>query len=275
MHDAADYIRKLEEFNPLREPVLREAVRALGVPRGSRGLDAGCGIGQPALLLAEAVGPGGHVTGLDISPHLLRYAEKIAALAGMSERVSFREGDIAGLPFDDSTFDWAWSADCAGYPSGELLPLLQEMARVVVPGGTVAVLAFSSQMLLPGHSLLEARLNATCSSYLPYYRSARPEENFLRGLGWLRAAGLEDCAAQTFVGEAYAPLKEEFRVALLSLMDMLWGMRQREASDHDWAEYQRLCRPDSPDFILNAPGYYAFFTYSMFRGKVANKPETK
>jgi demethylmenaquinone methyltransferase/2-methoxy-6-polyprenyl-1,4-benzoquinol methylase len=47
-------------------------------------------------------------------------------------------------------------------------------------------------------------------------------------------------------------------------------LRQEDAdSKHPWAEYQRLCLPESPDFILDHPDYYAFFTYSMFHGKVA------
>jgi ubiquinone/menaquinone biosynthesis C-methylase UbiE len=271
MEDATEYIHKLSGANPLREPVLREAVRSLRLPPGSHGLDAGCGIGQPALLLAEAVGPAGHVTGLDVSPHLLRHAEEIAARSGMSERISLEEGDIASLPFDDDTFDWAWSVDCAGYPTGDLLPLLEEMARVVTPGGTVAVLAWSSQQLLPGYPLLEARLNATCSAYLPHVKAARPDANFARALGWLRKAGLEDCNAKTFVGDVHAPMSDDLRAALLSLFEMLWGERQPEALDEDWAEYQRLCRAGSPDLILDLPDYYAFFTYSMFGGKLAKR----
>ena len=41
-----------------------------------------------------------------------------------------------------------------------------------------------------------------------------------------------------------------------------------ELSEEDWAEYQRLCLPGSSDFILDLPEYYAFFTYSMFQGRV-------
>jgi hypothetical protein len=55
---------------------------------------------------------------------------------------------------------------------------------------------------------------------------------------------------------------------LVSLFQMLWGEQQPEVSQEDWAEYQRLCQPESPEFILNLSDYYAFFTYSMFRGKV-------
>jgi demethylmenaquinone methyltransferase/2-methoxy-6-polyprenyl-1,4-benzoquinol methylase len=122
--------------------------------------------------------------------------------------------------------------------------------------------------VLPGHSLLEARLNATCSGFAPYVRGKRPESHFVRALGSFGKAGLEEAEAKTFVADVQAPLSNDIRTALISLFEMLWGEPQPEVSQEDWAEYQRLCRPDSPDFILNSPDYYAFFTYSMFRGKV-------
>ena len=70
-----------------------------------------------------------------------------------------------------------------GYPAGELVPLLKELARVVRPGDSVAILAWSSQQLLPGYPLLEARLNATCSGLTRFLKRKRPESHFLRALG--------------------------------------------------------------------------------------------
>ena len=256
-------------FNSLREPVLRSAIQALQLPSGSRGLDAGCGIGLPALLLAEAVGPAGHVTGLDLSPEFLVHAEKIVGQAGLSEQISFREGDVNRLPFDDDTFDWAWSVDCVGYAPLEPLPLVKELARVVKPGGSVTILAWSSEKLLPGYPLLEARLNATSSGIAPFTRGKRPELHFLRALGWFRDAGLEEPTARTFAGDAYAPLADDLRRALIALFEMRWPGVESELTQEDRAEYRRLCLPESPGFVLNHPDYCAFFTYSMFFGKVA------
>jgi demethylmenaquinone methyltransferase/2-methoxy-6-polyprenyl-1,4-benzoquinol methylase len=54
----------------------------------------------------------------------------------------------------------------------------------------------------------------------------------------------------------------------MALLEMRWPGVQSEVSQEDWAEFQRLCQPESPDFILDLPDYYAFFTYSMFQGKV-------
>jgi SAM-dependent methyltransferase len=268
MTDTDTYIQKLLECNPLREPLLRAVIQALRLREGSRGLDAGCGIGLPALLLAEAIGPTGHVTGLDLSPAFLRYAEDVVRESGFSDRISFQEGDVNKLPFDNDAFDWVWSADCAGYPVGDLLLLLRELARVVKPGGAVVILAWSSQCLLPGYPLLEARLNATCSGLAPYVTGKRPESHFLRALGSFGEAGLTEAEGRTLVVDVRAPLSKDIRRALVSVFEMLWGERQPEVSEEDWAEYQRLCRPESPEFILNLSDYYAFFTYSMFRGKI-------
>jgi len=235
---------------------------------GSRGLDAGCGIGSHTLLLAEAVAPDGHVTGLDLFPGFLARAREKAEQSSLSEHVSFRQGDVNKLPFDDDTFDWVWSVDCVGFIPAEPVLLLRELARVVRPGGRVAILLWSSQTLLPGYPLLEARLNATASGIAPFLKGKRPELHFLRALGWFRDAGLKEPTAQTFVGDVHAPIGDAVREALLSLLQMRWGEPRSELSQEDWAEYERLSQPESPDLILDLPDYYAFFTYSMFHGKV-------
>jgi ubiquinone/menaquinone biosynthesis C-methylase UbiE len=269
MPDVETCVRMGRVSFPLREPILRSAVEALELPPGSRGLDAGCGTGLPTLLLAEAVGPVGHVTGLDLSPKLLIHAEEIAQQAGLSGQISFQEGDVRELPFDDDAFDWAWSADCVGYAPLDPLPLVRELARVVKPRGTVVILAWSSETLLPGYPLLEARLRATSAGIAPFTRERRSEVHFLRALSWLREADLDNLKARTFVGDAHAPLGDDIRRALIALFEMRWPGVEAELTREDRAAYRRLCRPGSPDFILNRPDYYAFFTYSMFHGCVS------
>jgi ubiquinone/menaquinone biosynthesis C-methylase UbiE len=262
-------IRNLEGANPLREPTLRSIIAALNFPTGSHGLDIGCGIGLQTLLLAEATAPAGHVTGLDISAELLDYARRKIKASPLADRISFKEGDLKSLPFSDDTFDWAWSADCVGYPSGDLLAALKEIVRVVRPGGRVAILAWTSQQILPGYPLLEAQLNATCSAYAPLLRGKNPELHFMRALHWFAEAGITEAIARTFVGEVQAPLSNECKAALTSLIEMLWSVSPKAPEADRLDERQRLCRADSPDFILDLPEYYAFFTYTMFSGKVA------
>ena len=268
MTDSERSIQRLLATNPLREKVFRSAIQALRLPPGSHGLDVGCGIGLQTLLLAGAVGSGGYVAGIDIVPDFLTFGKNLAEKDGFSERIAFREGDMSNLPFAENTFDWAWSSDCLGYPAGEISSSLQELMRVVRPEGSIILLAWSSQQVLPGYPLLEARLNATCSASIPYLKAKSPELHFLRALRWFREAGLEEVKAQTLVGDVQAPLAEEERAALTSLLAMLWQEPAAEAPGETWTEYRRLCRPESADFILGIPDYYAFFTYTMFRGRV-------
>jgi hypothetical protein len=56
---------------------------------------------------------------------------------------------------------------------------------------------------------------------------------------------------------------------MVALFDMRWPSVESELTEEDRAEYQRLCLPESPEFILNHPDYFAFFTCTMFWGKVA------
>jgi demethylmenaquinone methyltransferase/2-methoxy-6-polyprenyl-1,4-benzoquinol methylase len=220
------------------------------------------------MLLAEAVGPNGHVTGIDVLPEFISYGTDLVNKSAFADMITLKQGDIKNLPFDNDSFDWVWSADCAGYPAEKNPPaLLEELSRIVKPGGQVIILAYSSQMLLPGYSFLEARLNATCSSYIPIVDEKKPGTHFLRALGWFRDIGLEDVTAKTFVRDFHAPLSADIRAGVQSLIEMLWGEKQSEVSDADWAEFQRVCPPNSPDSILDRPDYYGFFTYSMFIGQ--------
>lgn len=267
-NETDQYLRKLYLSNPLREPVIRTAIEAMRLSPGSHGLDAGCGIGLYTLLLAEAVGPVGRVMGLDKTKEFLTEARLLASKSGLEERALFKEGDAGRLPFDENTFDWACSMDFVGYAPQEPVLLLKELARVVKPGGAVFILLWSSQTLLPGYPMLEARLNATSAGIAPFDTTMKPESHFMRAMGWFRKAGLTKLDVRTYVSDIHTPLTPEIKLALTELFQMRWGEAHSEVAPEDWAEYQRLCRADSPDFILNDPEYYAFFTYSLFSGNV-------
>jgi ubiquinone/menaquinone biosynthesis C-methylase UbiE len=260
--------KKLDLTFVLRKPAIRSAIRTLQFPPNSHGLDIGCGIGNITRLLAESIAPRGHVTGVDISPDMVAYARDGAEKAGLTKQLSFHLGDMKDLPFDDDSFDWVWSMDCVGYAPIEPLPLIEELVRVTKPSGRIALLAWSSQQLLPGYPGLEALLNATSVGIAPFSQGKNPDKHFLRALGWLQQLGLEALNAQTFVRTVNAPLSDEIREALKSLIEMRWSGVRKELGQADWLEFQRLCQPDSSDYILNAPDYYGFYTYSLFQGKV-------
>jgi SAM-dependent methyltransferase len=77
---------------------------------GSRVLDVGCGGGQHAVHMASHQ-PDVRVVGVDLSPELVRRSRRLAAKAGVAERVEFVVGDALDLAFPDEDFDHVY---CAG-----------------------------------------------------------------------------------------------------------------------------------------------------------------
>ena len=267
-HELSAYLSDLLVTFELRAPTLRAVIGALDLPRGSRGLDVGCGAGQPCSMLAEAVGPEGHVTGVDVAAEFIAHGEGLVQQAGLSGRVSLVEGSADPLPFPNDRFDWAWSVDCVGYGPWAPTPMLQEMARVVRPGGRVALVAWSSEKLLPGYPELEARLQATTAGLRPFTGEMPPERHLPRALGMLRELGLVELRARTFAGDVHAPLRNDLRKAMESLFAMRWPGVEDELSREELAAFDSLCRAGSKDFVLDHPDYYAFFTYSLFEGRL-------
>lgn len=80
----------------------RAAIDALAPARGERVIDIGCGAGSTTLAIAEAVGPEGHVHGLDISPTMIEGATAFAAGRGVTN-ATFTVGDAMVEPFDSDT----------------------------------------------------------------------------------------------------------------------------------------------------------------------------
>jgi SAM-dependent methyltransferase len=267
-YDPASYMEKLYQSDPLQDPLMRRIVRSIGFSEGSRGLDAGCGVGLQVPPLAEAVGPQGHVTGLDILPQFLEEAGRNIARWKLEKQVSLVQGDIYELPFREQEFDWVWSASCACYAMDRPLDLLEEFRRILKPDGLLAIVIWSGQQLLPGYPRLEAALNATAPGIAPFTAGDQPARHFLRLSGWMGKAGFEEATAQPFTGGACAPLDEPIRDALLALIRMRWLEADKELSRADRRLYRRITDPSSPDFILGQPDYYGFYTYTLFRAKV-------
>ena len=81
-------------------------------------------------------------------------------------------------------------------------------------------------------------------------------------------AGLRGPTACTFVVDVHAPLQEDQKSALASIIEMRWGHPEPELSEADWEMFRRLVDRGSPDSVVESEDYFGFFTYSLFWGRV-------
>lgn len=153
----------------------REAVEALRLAPGDLVLDVACGPGNFTVAYAEAVGTEGVAIGIDLSRPMLRQAARDHGAPG----TAYVEGSALRLPFGDDAFDGV-----ACYGALYLIPdpfgALAEMARVVRPGGRVAIMTTTVPDAVRGVAGQVARVSGL--------RVFGPEEM----TGWLAAAGFAE-----------------------------------------------------------------------------------
>ncbi|TQJ47324.1 methyltransferase family protein [Streptomyces sp. SLBN-115] len=115
-------------------PAYAAAVGRLGLRAGARVLDAGCGTGRALTPLRAAVGPSGVVIGADVTPAMLAAAVR----AGRDRAGRLMLADVTALPLRSASLDAVFAAGLIAH-----LPRpqenLRELARVVRPGGTLAL----------------------------------------------------------------------------------------------------------------------------------------
>jgi demethylmenaquinone methyltransferase / 2-methoxy-6-polyprenyl-1,4-benzoquinol methylase len=114
-------------------------VSRLEVGPGDRVLDVATGTAAVALELTRRTGCS--VLGLDQSPEMLAEARRRVAETGLADRIELVEGQAEELPFDDESFDGLTFTYLLRYVD-DPAATLAELARVVRPGGTIAMLEF-------------------------------------------------------------------------------------------------------------------------------------
>jgi SAM-dependent methyltransferase len=130
-------IERLDRQAASIEAATRLLLRAGGIQPGMRVLDLGTGIGHVAMLVAELVGPQGHVVGIDNSARLL----DVAALRAASQpQLRFIEGDVRSWR-DDEPFD-AIVGRLILFHLADPVSVLRHHAASLRPGGLLLALDF-------------------------------------------------------------------------------------------------------------------------------------
>ncbi len=164
---------------------------------GHRVLDVAAGAGDQTLLVAERVGPAGHVLATDISSNILAFAADHARRAGLGN-VETRVMDGEALDVEEATFDAVISrVGLIYFPDQQ--KALGGMRRALKPGGRVAAMVYSTAENNKFFSIPVSVIRRRAS--LPPPLPGQPGPFSLGGPGVLEAAfrqaGFRDVRSET------------------------------------------------------------------------------
>ncbi|MDA5281673.1 class I SAM-dependent methyltransferase [Streptomyces sp. NPDC054904] len=170
--EGVDLERPLSEGDRIRseQDLYRHVLDAAG-PHDGHVVEVGCGLGVGCALALEEYRPA-RITGVDIHPQQLRRARDVNAplLEARPDRLRFALGAAESLPFGDEEFDCLYSVEAAQH-FPDLLAFAREAARVLRPGGRVAVASFFT---VDGTRAQADRLAGLLDSYANGLDIARP-----------------------------------------------------------------------------------------------------
>ncbi len=167
-------------------------VKGLGITKGLKVLDLGCGDGTTALPEARI---GADVLGVDIASNLVEAGNRRAKEAGLTN-CRFQEGDASNLhELHDHTFDLVVSIFGAMF-APKPFEVAKEMVRVTRPGGRIVMGNW-----IPNDPTLVAQILKISSSYSP-----PPPEGFISPMTW----GVENNVIERFGGAGVPKEKISF-----------------------------------------------------------------
>jgi len=176
-----------------------QVAEAASITRGDRVLDVACGTGVLALFLRDCVQPGGSVVGVDINEGMLAVARRKAS------DIEWVNAPAEALPFPDARFEAVVSQFGLMFFT-DRRGALREMARVLTPGGRLAVAVWDTLDHTPGYAAMAALLHrlfgaeTAASLQAPY---SLGDVDQLRAL--FTGTGLRDVAVTTHAGTARFP----------------------------------------------------------------------
>lgn len=134
---AIKYAQFAKDTPAMREAYANVAEQVATVMREGTLLEVGPGPAFISIEIARYI-PHAQIIGLDISETMIGIARRNVVEAGLSTRITFRQGDAAEMPFDDATFDFVVSSGSLHHWS-KPVAVFDEIYRVLKPGKPAVV----------------------------------------------------------------------------------------------------------------------------------------
>lgn len=131
-----DDLQPVDEFHIRGDLATKELIQIAQFTPDMHIIDVGCGVGGSTRRLFSETGC--RVTGIDLSDEYIDAAIRLTQLLKMQERVHFHAASALELPFDEDSFDGAWSIQM-NMNVEDKLGWLREVYRVLKPNGRVVL----------------------------------------------------------------------------------------------------------------------------------------
>ncbi|MCF2530496.1 class I SAM-dependent methyltransferase [Yinghuangia soli] len=246
----ADAPRRYEEHvAAIMAPFVAAAVEAAGLARGSAVLDLACGTGFVARAAAAAVGPDGHVAGVDVNPGMLAVAAGFAGAGPDAAEVRWQQAAAEKLPYEDDEFDAVVAQQGAQF-FADLEAALGEVKRVLRPGGRVVLTVWATLDRSPFFLAQRLAIEAVAGSVVAESFDAAFACSARQLTAALRSAGFAGVSSREVSAEVALPPLAAFAPGQLAALP--WGPAVAGKGPDAVAAYTEtltdlLCMHVSPD----------------------------
>ena len=128
----------VRQLNRRNRPAVAAAVQAAALSPGEVAADIGFGGGVGLPMLLDAVGPAGHVHGVEMSRTMLDRAGRLHRDALSAGRLSLHQGVLGALPLEDASVDGLITTNTL-YFVDDVDTAFRELTRVLRPSGRAVV----------------------------------------------------------------------------------------------------------------------------------------